>query len=247
MSSRIGKHARVEAVMPKQVIFIADPSVEFFGGQAVSKKMVEDMLTISSVATEAVVRLAEALEQELGIPTSERLDQIVSEFVPDKTQASAIRTALVNLWRSRVDPLLRELEEWRTADPRNTERLSDHKYAAIKERLLQLIRDYPALKRFRKARRLITLTGSRVQEIEILCDIRPVFDEDRKKIEGMIPLTTLKMAYEGQDEESKVVEVLLSPEMLDKILSEAQKAKQKLTTLQNLVSELLPSGWVEVD
>lgn len=231
--------------MPKQVILIADPSADFGGGRAVPRQMVEDMLAISKVPTNAIGRLAEALEREPGIPTIEHLNQLVGTFIPEKAQASAIRTALVNLWRARVEPILRELQEWRTADAKNAATLPEETLTAISERLRQLIRDYPVLKRFRKARRLISLTGNHVQEVNILCDIRPVFDDNRKVVEGMIPLTTLKLVYEGQDEEVKVLEVLLSTEMLDQFLSEAGKAKTKLATLRESASEWLPNGWVE--
>ena len=56
--------------------------------------------------------------------------------------------------------------------------------SAIEANLPRLIRDFPALERFRKAKRLLSLTGNQARQIDIICDARPVFDSDQRVIEG---------------------------------------------------------------
>ena len=72
-----------------------------------------------------------------------------------------------------------------------------------------MIREFPAIERNRKAKRLQTMLGKQVQEVELICDLRPIFDKKREMIEGFIPITILKLICEAQNEETEVIEVIL--------------------------------------
>jgi hypothetical protein len=231
--------------MPRPVFVITDAADELVRGRRISAQMVEDLLTISGVPTDEIVRVAEALEQERGFPTKGRLAELVSECVGDGRQAAAVLAALVNLRRERIEPFLRNLKEWQSENPKIADQITEPTFGMIRERLTRLFRDYSVLERLDKAHRLMTLTGNSAEEIEILCDIRPVFDEGRKLVEGLIPLTTLRVEYAKQDDETRVLEVVLSEEMLDELLNKATKAKQKLAVLRDSGNVWVPNGWIE--
>lgn len=110
-----------------------------------------------------------------------------------------------------------------------------------------MIQEYPAVERYRKAQRLASITGFQVVGVEFVCDARPVFDKDRERIEGMLPVTTLKLVYEKQNEDIQVTEVLLSAAMLGELLEKANRAQQKLRVLSESINQWIPQGLASAD
>lgn len=100
--------------------------------------------------------------------------------------------------------------------------------------------------RYRKAERLKTLTGRMAESLEIICDLRPVFDHSRSVVEGLIPVTTLRVAYQT-NEGGNSVEVQLSGDDLENLAKEVERAKQKLRTLNQHSERWVPHSWVEPD
>jgi hypothetical protein len=141
-------------------------------------------------------------------------------------------------------PYLVRYGEWRNADETNAARFPDDAMAVIQENLTRLIRDYPALDRYRKARRMASVTGNRLRQIELICDARPVFDQDRQRIEGFVPLMTLKLVYETQAEDTDCIEVILSADMLEDLLEKGRKVQRKVSVLRDSLNQLIPDGLV---
>jgi hypothetical protein len=152
-----------------------------------------------------------------------------------------VRT-LENLNPESIDRTLRMMGHWREADHRNAERFPAESWGSLESKLRQLIQEYPAVGRYRKAQRLASITGNRVVGVELICDARPIFDKDRERVEGMLPTTTLKLVYEKQNEDIRVTEVLLSAEMLGELLEKANRAQQKLRVLSESINQWVPHG-----
>lgn len=229
--------------MSEQVIIPADLLPQFLPRPQIPEQMVKDLITISQVPREELLRLAESLQQQEGFLDSTRLATEVGRVLKHEPQLSAAIATITNLHASRLGRVLQGLRRWSEADPKNAERIPN--IQGIDDALRIIVRDYPALARFRKAQFLGTLTGQRAESVEFLCDLRPVFDEDRHAVEGVIPLTTLRIEYEPQEESTRVFEVIVPEAVLDEFIVKAQIAKQKLDVLRSSVPDWLPDGWVQ--
>ena len=117
------------------------------------------------------------------------------------------------------------------ASQSNAEKFSEEAFDCLKKVLPQLVRRYPVLERTRKAQLLRSILGNTVQGAKLICDVRPVFDVSRNSIEGMIPVTTMRIDYAGQDEETHVAEFILTTEALNGLAGEIKKAQRKLEVL----------------
>ena len=84
--------------------------------------------------------------------------------------------------------MLKTVQRWREANEQNAARLSDEVFATLQERVPALIRDVPAVERGQKAERLKKVLGNELEALEIICDVRPVYDDSRERIEGLIPV-----------------------------------------------------------
>jgi len=228
-------------------IFLIPGSPDLIPGLGgASPQMIEDLLAIAEIRSERIEALAAALQAEPGFPNADRISDVVREAINDDRQASAVVTALHNVPPSRVDQTIQTVRDWREANNKNAERFPEEALVSVEQNLRRLTRDFPALERCRKARRLGSILGNTAESLELICDLRPVFNAQRDLVEGMMPLTTMKIVYEGQDEEVRVLEVQLSRDMLTELVEKAQKAQQKLDVLNRSIAEWTPNGLVDL-
>ncbi len=113
---------------------------------------------------------------------------------------------------------------------------------ALDNNLRLLILDYPALKRFAKAERLSKLTGQQLRSIDLICDVRPIFDATRSQIEGMMPYTRLRVVATGADWSPVAFEAELTLQQVYDLAERATYAKQKLDVLRTTIEKSLPGS-----
>ncbi len=112
----------------------------------------------------------------------------------------------------------------------------ESKNSALKERVRKLVLAPRGFKRQRKAETLAEATGADLSDINVICDIRPVFDNERKEIEGAVVISTLTLEILEPDGKLSSVECRLTERQLDDLYTVALNAKQKLTAIKNLLA-----------
>jgi hypothetical protein len=100
----------------------------------------------------------------------------------------------------------------------------------------RLASHWSSIERQAKAERLGKATGQALEKIELICDLRPIFNSTRTQVEGLIPITTLRVTVEGPDGLPTALEAILSREDVDRLSEIASHAKAKLEALVNLSS-----------
>ncbi len=73
----------------------------------------------------------------------------------------------------------------------------------------------------------------------IVTDVRPVFDEDRKSVAGAIVVQTLRIRFveSGGTDVQKEMSLALDSDDIDKLIAELEKAKQKAECAKERFSE----------
>jgi hypothetical protein len=105
------------------------------------------------------------------------------------------------------------------------------------ERIEKLVVAPPALTRQHKAQRLAGATGAELEDIQIICDIRPVFNEERSQIEDAIPITMLRLDTIGLDGEGATIEIRLTEEQLTELCMKAELAKSKVSVIKKTLAD----------
>jgi len=83
---------------------------------------------------------------------------------------------------------------------------------------------------------LVDVIGAELDSFRIICDIRPIFDRSRERIDGAIPLTLLRLDYSKPDGESAVVEVRVTEKQITQFEDKIANAKLKLRMIKELLS-----------
>lgn len=225
--------------MADRVFFVAGSPEDFFPG-VIPPEMIDTLMRISTLPTPQIEQVGNSLQEADGLLDDQRFEEAVREVVADPDAADAIVDTIRNIRPTAIEDTLERLGKWRDANNANAVRLSEASLAAIRAALLLLVRDYPALERYRKARRLATFTGKQARNIDFVCDARPVFDPDRHEIEGFATQTILRIVHESQTHEIGSIEIVISPSQLRQIIDKAERARQKLDSMSVLVERWLP-------
>lgn len=226
--------------MPEPVIYVRGfggaPRVEAL---ATSSDVLADLTVVAGLSDDDVNALSKRLSEATGFFDPNSLLEAVRGLIGDEGAAQSVRRVLRNLGPKDVRKLLdtlskRRAEEDFPLDEGTLERL--HKLLPV------LLQPYPALTRFEKAERLATLTGQQLESVELICDVRPIFDETRQQIEGMMPYTRLHIVATDADGLPKSFEAELTQQQVHDLAEKASKATVKLDVLRASVEKWMPGA-----
>jgi hypothetical protein len=223
--------------MPEPVIYMRGFQSEL-NSFIVRKKMLVDLKVVAALDDSQVDAVRVQLQEAEGFLSPARMLSVIRGVIPDDKMARSVRTAVRNLASDDIQKLLESL----SAPSEEGESLDNATLERLRQRLPRLIQPYPALARAKKASRLVGMTGEALESVELLCDLRPVFDESRKEVEGMIPYTRLRIIVTGVDGLPKSYEAELSHQQVHDLAEKAQKALVKLDVLRQDVDKWLPGG-----
>ncbi len=222
--------------MPEPVLFVRGISSPSIDTVVTDSTALKDLKAVSTLTDEETNTLRDRLAQVKGFLDPKALAAEVRRTIKVEGTARSVQTALQNLEPKDTTRLVESLAEQGKQDEDFP--LNEAELARLGEILPKLIQAYPALARFEKAERLAKLTGQELESIELICDLRPIFDEDRKQIEGMMPYTRLHIVATGADGLPKSFEAELTHRQVNDLREKAAKANSKLDVLHKSVE-----GW----
>ena len=214
----------------------------------VSPRLVGDAKTLLELSTEQVHAIAAALGEHAGFLDRKSVEEVLSTIIENEERCQRL-AVLIPAMHERLrefdqdaEGLLSQLEEWQSGkENKEQQLLSSEDLAGLRERVPLVFKPYPGLDRQRKAQRLSEATGLPLQEVQIICDLRPVFDEEKTGVEGILPYTTLKIVCRGVDGLPVSLEALLSRRQVSELAEKATAAQRKLDVLTELlISKQVP-------
>ena len=119
-----------------------------------------------------------------------------------------------------MDALGKAIEE-------KAERLEPQQRRTLTDRLRKLVAEPIGLAKQYKARQLVDAIGAELDDFRIICDIRPIFDQKHERIDGAIPLATLRLEYSEPDGESAVVELRITEKQIGEVWREDRRRKSE--------------------
>jgi hypothetical protein len=223
---------------------MADMTVFYFRGPRPEMpspaSVVEAAKAVLGEPDETLKRLAAELAAAKGYLSDAGLKAILMRELGDEKRASRFETFLQMgevfvQDRGGIDGLISTLEKWQiTSDRKSQTTLTSEELSGLKRVLPLIIKPYPARQRQAKAERLAAATGLRAETVDLVCDLRPVFDDSRTNVEGVIPITTLKVVASGADRFPVSFEAILSASDVQALLKKTEAAVNKLNAIGRL-------------
>lgn len=214
------------------------------GQQPEMTAIINDAKSLLAFSPDVLAKAASALDAYAGFLSWPEFNRVVQECAPAKDQAKPLSGSLSRLLqllqhsKTTVHQMLDRFASWK-AEPGNAEShlLTDGDLEALRSRLPLVVKTYEAIVRQKKAERLSGVTGLRVETIDAICDLRPVFDDAHEDIVGVIPLTTLRLVYTGASGFPESVEVMLTEQQVGEMAEKLNTASKKLKVLRGWASE----------
>jgi hypothetical protein len=185
--------------------------------------------------------LAKALLIEKAFLDREKLKKVVQAILgvnEHSNNISRIIWRLHTLLRRDSDISLEQsFDILRDAIKNSAEKIPPEDRSKLVNRIKDIVVSPRSLTRQQKAEELVEVLGTEVTNLQFICDIRPLFNEERSRIEGAIPISTLKIATTNPDGSDSSLELRLTETQILELCDKAQFARNKLLILKNFLSE----------
>lgn len=206
--------------------------------------LIRDAKVLLGIDEEVLTAVRGDLEAFAGFLDERAIKGVLTSHIQNADACDAL-TRLIAGIDSRLRGLgqtlkafLSQIDGWLNDKENQTKGLlAREEFDHVKARLLTLIQPYPGLNRQAKAERLSAATGLPLEKVDIICDLRPVFDESRERVEGIIPFTTLRVVCKGVDGLPVAIEAILTQQDVVQLAEASAAAKKKLTRLRRLLQE----------
>ena len=198
------------------------------------KKDARQLLGIEQERFEA---LADALVANDSFLDRDAVRSLAASHLGEAAEASQISHAI---WR--FAEILRDADQaldkafaiLREAINEQLEDFSKEEKEELLTRLQRLCVNPLGFNRQHKAERLAEATSKELENLQIICDIRPVFNEDRSEIEGAIPATLLQISFDDIGTSSSL-DIRLTESQLRDLEDKVGSARKKLRVIKDFL------------
>lgn len=224
--------------MATRRLVFGNPPFKFLANHlAQDEEFLGDIRQILDLNEDDYLRLASRLARADGFLGRSDLADIVGEVIGDGSSNIAdiifrvggiVHDADMDVGDA-MDALAMAIAE-------KAESLSPQQRETLIARLRTLVAEPLGIAKQYKARGLVDAIGAELDSFRIICDIRPIFDRSRERIDGALPLATLRLDYTKPDGEMSVVEVRITEKHISQLEKSVIDAKLKMKVIKELLS-----------
>jgi len=229
--------------MATRKFVFGNPPFKFLADHlAQDEDFLDDAKQIVELDEDAYLRLATELAKSDTFLSRSDLAAIVSECVNNASDQLAkiihhiggiIHDADMDA-ADAMDALAKAIED-------KAEGLDVQDRRKLTDRLRKLAAEPIGIAKQYKARELVDAIGAELDSFRIICDIRPIFERSRERIDGAIPISILRLEYTTSDGNSAVVELRVTEKQITQFEDKIADAKLKLRMIRELLaSQNLP-------
>ncbi|MGD0899746.1 MAG: hypothetical protein ABR915_18085 [Thermoguttaceae bacterium] len=208
---------------------------------ATDDDFLSDAKTLLAIPESPYNALKDALAQEEEFLDRGAVDKVTSRTLgPGKPASDVSRFVwrLHTLLRGESDePLEKSVNLLREAIQERSKKLTSPEKDELARRIVELVATPAALARQHKAETLAGATGKEVGSLQLICDIRPVFDEHRSKIEGAVVVSILRLDLLEADGSVSSVEARLDEQQIADLCTTAEFARNKIAVIKRSLDE----------
>lgn len=213
---------------------------DIMSGAAVRPDILTDLFAISKVPSDKAEAIAKQLRSLTGLNDADSIREAIKRVLreSEENSASAVWRALVNLDAKEIPNLLATLGKWVAKDQPRSKVFTEELFSNLESNLDVLIADFPAIEMMQKANKLVKDTSGELQDLKYICDLRPVYNDERTDVDAFVLVANLRMIYLEQNNERSVCEIALTEEELLMVKEETEKALAKMKVLKQVGASL---------
>ena len=223
--------------MASRTLLFGKPPFRFLADQlAQDTDFLEDAHLIIGLDEDAYLRLATQLAMADTFLSLPELGEIANEALGEEAERVA---SIIHRFGGIVhDADMDAADAMNTlarAIERRSESLDPQDRRTLIDRLRRLVVEPIGIAKQYKAQQLVEAIGAELDDFRIICDIRPIFDRNRERIDGAIPISTMRLEYTTPDGEPAVTEFRLTEQQLTDLGDMISDANLKLQMTKALL------------
>lgn len=196
-----------------------------------------DAQCILAIDEDAYLRLATRLAQSDAFLSRPDLAAIVAEVLGEGSdRIASIVYRLGGIIHEADMDAMEAANVLGEAIEEKAESLKPQDRRTLLDRIRKLVAEPVGIVKQYKARQLVDAIGAELDTFQIICDIRPIFDDKRERIDGAIPLAVLRLEYSKPDGETDVVELRVTERLLERLGDRIKDASLKLRLIKDLLT-----------
>lgn len=212
-------------------------------------KMIQDILALLDVPEKSLERIAEELQnlketlfnpekikEILVLQLNEDIDDHRNEAQINDFRVDSLLKIIQSVESEKIEEIMFSLTNWIHENPYNKFILDPDSLPEIKKRLSVICVKLPKYREFLKYCQLHTVTGNILQNLKVVVDLRPMYNETRDAVLEFFPLATLRLEYETPSKQDACLELCLDDNNLDELDEVIQNAKTKIRVLLDAIS-----------
>lgn len=203
-------------------------------------EFLDDARQILGIGKDQYLRLKTQLAKSDAFLSRSDVSSLVKEVLGESDESSRIATMISRVGEIVHDAELKAKEAMDAlgdAIQEKTAGLESQERETLILRLRELSAEPIGIAKQYKARQLVDVLGAELDDFKIVCDIRPIFDQQRERIEGAVPITSLRLDYTKPNGDSSVVELRLTEKQLAMFEEKITDATRKLKMIKQLMSD----------
>jgi hypothetical protein len=200
-----------------------------------------DVQIILDLNTSKYSKLVTALASDESFLDSRKLTRLVQSVFKTAEEASKLAKIIQRfhkfLCENSDESPEQSLAMLCSALSEDTSKISSEDCAKLAKRIKDLVFVPQSLARQQKAEELAEATGIDIKDLQLICDIRPIFNDERSTIEGAIPISILKIDFSEPDGSVSRMEFSLTEEQILILCTKTQLAKNKISAIKRFLVE----------
>jgi hypothetical protein len=215
----------------RKMIFGSPPFSFVANHLAQDKDFIDEAKILLKLEQDEYLRLSSQLNKSNEFLSRSVLAALVGEVIGDSSESKqvvSILGRLASILHGNDITAEKSMDELARAIGGKASRLKVEERRILTDRIRSLVVEPTGFARQQKAQELAGVIGAELDEFRLICDIRPIFDKNRERIEGAMPVTVFQMEYSKADGESNVIEVRVTERQLEILGEKFADARRKL-------------------
>lgn len=209
-------------------------------GATIPPEMLAGLHSVAHLESEILAQISEGVAKLEGLAEASEVEGLIQQSLPnkDKETAQEIFRIVRGVDLEDVPKIVQTVKAWTARKESRQSVFPQETIDCLMSNLELLAKKHGSIELMKKAERLIRDTGDELESIKFVCDMRPVFDKEHKRVDALVLIANLRIRYLAQNGERDSCELALTESELLKLKEKTEDAIKKIEVLKRVASSL---------
>lgn len=217
---------------------------DIMSGAVIPPSMLEGLHVVANLDPEQIGKISHVISELDGLSENDEVESLIASVLPDDHEGSVgeIYKIVKSVSEEDVPKIIDIVQAWANRKDYRKDTFPDSLIAKLKSNLESLVDKSGSIDLIKKADRLARDTSNELESLKFICDLRPVFDDERESVQALVLLANLRIRYVRQNGEKGAFELALTEQELKQIKEKSEEAISKMEVLKKVSTTLETSS-----